>query len=71
MPLTRSLEPVAKTSDSVCRAWWSLLSVLFPEMAFLVPTLNMVLTAVLSFLLFMLALGLLCFFTGRLARPLR
>lgn len=40
-------------------------------MAFLGPTLNVVLTAVLSFLCFMLALGLLCFFTGRLARPLR
>ncbi|KAH0503029.1 Alkaline phosphatase, tissue-nonspecific isozyme [Microtus ochrogaster] len=40
-------------------------------MALLSPTLDMVVTAVGSLLLFMLALGLLCFFTCRLARPLR
>lgn len=52
-------------------AGWSLLRAPSLQMAFLVPTLNVVLMAVLSFLLFMLALGLLCFFTGRLAGPLR
>uniref|UniRef100_A0A9L0IWC6 Uncharacterized protein n=1 Tax=Equus asinus TaxID=9793 RepID=A0A9L0IWC6_EQUAS len=40
-------------------------------MALLSPTLDVVLTAVLSLLLLLLALGLLCFFTCRLARPLR
>lgn len=41
------------------------------KMALLSPTLDTVVTAVGSLLLFMLALGLLCFFTCRLARPLR
>lgn len=40
-------------------------------MALLTPTLDLVLTGVLSLLLLALALGLLCFFTCRLARPLR
>lgn len=44
---------------------------LCPKMALLSPTLDAVLTAVLSLLLLLLALGLLCFFTCRLARPLR
>lgn len=41
------------------------------KMVLLSPTLDMVVTAIGSLLLFMLALGLLCFFTCRLARPLR
>lgn len=41
------------------------------KMALLTPTLDMVLTGVLSLLLLALALVLLCFFTCRLARPLR
>lgn len=40
-------------------------------MALLSPTLDMVLTAVFSVLCLVLVLGLLCFFTCRLARPLR
>lgn len=39
-------------------------------MALLSPTLDLVLTAVLSLLLLVLTLALVCFFT-RLARPLR
>ena len=41
------------------------------KMTLLSPTLDMVLTAVLSFLLLILTLSLLFFFTCRLARPLR
>lgn len=41
------------------------------KMALLSSTLDMFLTALLSVLLLVLALGLLCFFTCRLARPLR
>lgn len=44
---------------------------LHSKMALLSPTLDMVVTAVGGLLLFVLALGLLCFFTCRLARPLR
>lgn len=44
---------------------------LHSKMALRSPTLDMVVTAVGGLLLFMLALGLLCFFTCRLARPLR
>lgn len=40
-------------------------------MALVSPTLHMVLTAAFSLLFLLLALSLLCFFTCRLARPLR
>lgn len=50
----------ATSEDTVC-----------PRMVLLSPTLDLVLTMVLSCLLLGLALGLLCFFTCRLARPLR
>lgn len=57
-------------SEGVCATITSEGS-LHSKMALLSPTLDMVVTAVGSLLLFMLALGLLCFFTCRLARPLR